>query len=80
MNFSPPVPPGTSRQTMRGNGDPFAEMRTKGVYSPNVIRVHVGQDNLANRSAVTHKLINFGGERLLFFFIWRPGIDYQNLP
>ena len=73
-------PNGFRSETMRRNSHLVAEMFSKRIYSANVIRVHVGQDNLANRSSFAHKIIDRGCQRLLFFFIGRPGIDHQDLP
>src|SRR6267142_6019922 len=67
---------------MRRNGNGCflsdLQMAVKSIYTGDVIRVNMSEDDLAHRSSFRDQIIDAVSQSLPFILIRRPGIDHQN--
>src|ERR1700720_1221930 len=55
------------------------QMILQRVDATHVIRMQMRQDDLAHSASFSQQLVDARSERLLFVFVWRRGIDHENL-
>ena len=56
----------------------YLEMTVQGIHSRHVIRMDMGQNDLADIAAAGNQIVDRVSQRVLLIFIRRAGIDDQN--